>query len=415
MKIFSLSINNYKSIKTFNLELAGKSLIVSGPTGTGKTTAISTLWDIIEKVGEPVTHGEKKGLISLTLHDGKQKVFAKREFTEKTNTISILTCEGEKISAAQFKSWIHAQSVDPHKILDLGPLEQTKVLLSTVQLPEGVDLDNLASRRELIEQQRKTIAAQKKSFGVPEVKKEAYEIPIEHLQNELNEINKNANYRGELDRAIYKTENLIQNLTNNLAALNTEIEIKSKERLTILKSLAELKSERDNIPVTNQNDLSNRLSEAMLSNQAAKEYQEYLSHCDQLKNFDKQLESLENELSNIESIKLDALEKAVWPMPGLSVRNDSIYLNETLLENCGTSERMLVSALLVGHAVAKSPVKVVRMDGIESMSKSDFLTMIDVFDKLGVQVLASKVIDEERSESISIEESKEPFFSVSLL
>ena len=76
---------------------------------------------------------------------------------------------------------------------------------------------------------------------------------------------------------------------------------------------------------------------------------------------------------------------------------------------------MLVSAVLVGHAVAKSPVKVVRMDGIESMSKTDFQTMVEVFDKLGVQVLASKVIDEEKSESISIEETTEPEFTVALL
>jgi len=415
MKIFSCSIKNYKSIKSFNLELDGHSLVVSGPTGTGKTTAISTLWDIIEKVGEPVTHGEKKGLILLTLHDGKQKVFAKREFSEKTNTISILTSEGEKISAAQFKSWIHAQSVDPHKILNLGPLEQTKVLLSTVQLPEGVDLEKLASRRELIEQQRKTTAVQKKAFGVPTPLPEAHEIPVDQLKNELNIINTNANKINEISREINVTIESRQNTLHKLAELRRDIDFHTEKLAAKTKAIEDLNAAKDAIPVSNPDEISIKLSEALQQNNAAKEYQEYLHDCENLKDFDKLLNSYAVELDTIEEIKRDALERAVWPMPGLSVKDESIYLNGTLLENCGTSERMLVSAVLVGHAVAKSPVKVVRMDGIESMSKTDFQTMIEVFDKLGVQVLASKVIDEERSESISIEESVEPEFTVSLL
>jgi DNA repair exonuclease SbcCD ATPase subunit len=414
MKIFSVNIQNYKSLKSFNLELDGKSLVVSGPTGSGKTTAISTLWDIIEKVGEPVTHGERKGFISLTLQAGGKKVFARREFTEKTNTISILTSEGQKISAAEFKSWIHAQSVDPHKILDLGPQDQVKVLLSTAILPEGIDLSALDRRKVDLEDRRKGISYHKKSFGVPTPVEPVEAVSIEDLRVELNTINAAIVAKSDLGRSISDKERMRLDFTIKIDRLKTELAAMEKERDGLSDGILRLGISYDEMPVPNQTDIETKVAAAMANNQAAREYQDYLVEIKKIAEYDAELEQIGTELDTIAEVKRDALERAVWPMPGVSVQDNSIYLNGTLLENCGTSERMLVAAVLVGHAVAKSAVKIVRMDGIESMSQKDFSVMLGVFDKLGVQVLASKVVDEQ-SDSISIEESADVAFDVQLL
>lgn len=414
MKIFSVNVQNYKSLKSFNLELDGKSLVVAGPTGSGKTTAISTLWDIIEKVGEPVTHGERKGFISLTLQDGGKKVFARREFTEKTNTISILTSEGQKISAAEFKSWIHAQSVDPHKILDLGPQEQVKVLLSTAVLPEGINIDELDRRKVKLDEIRKGVAYRKKSFGIPEPVEPAEAVLVEDLQTELENINADINTRNDLSGYIAAKKTTHSNIAIRIAHLKTELLTLEKQLVVEGDAILDLQKKYDAFPTRSQDDIKAKVAAAMETNQKAKEYRDYLDATKRIAGFDEELDQINVELDTIAEVKRDALERAVWPMPGVSIKDDSIYLNGTLLENCGTSERMLVAAVLVGHAVAKSPVKIVRMDGIESMSQKDFSVMLGVFDKLGVQVLASKVVDEQ-SDSISIEESADVAFDVKLI
>jgi DNA repair exonuclease SbcCD ATPase subunit len=414
MKIFSVNVQNYKSLKSFNLELDGKSLVVAGPTGSGKTTAISTLWDIIEKVGEPVTHGKRKGFISLTLQAGGKKIFARREFTEKTNTISILTSEGQKISAAEFKSWIHAQSVDPHKILDLGPQEQVKVLLSTAILPEGINLDELDRRKVELDKSWKGVSFRKKSFGIPEPVEPAEPVLIEELQGELENINADINTKNELAKDIAELNKTDANIAIRIAHLKAELLTFEKQLVVNGCAVRDLQSKYDAFPTRSQDDIKAKVATAMETNQKAKEYQDYINATKKIAGFDEELDLINVELNTINEVKRDALERAVWPMPGVSIRDDSIYLNGTLLENCGTSERMLVAAVLVGHAVAKSPVKIVRMDGIESMSQKDFSVMLGVFDKLGVQVLASKVVDEQ-SDSISIEESADVAFDVQLL
>ena len=47
MKILSVDVVNFKKVEVLHLELDGQNLRVAGTTGQGKTTAISSLWDLM--------------------------------------------------------------------------------------------------------------------------------------------------------------------------------------------------------------------------------------------------------------------------------------------------------------------------------------------------------------------------------
>src|SRR5690554_340155 len=160
MKILSIEISNFKKIEALLLELDGNSLRVAGTTGQGKTTAISTLWDILETVGDPITHSKKgpgvKSQLRLVLGDAQKKIIAERTYTAGGSTsISIRSEDGkEKISAKEFKSWVSSLAMNPHKIMDMGPKEQTETLLRAARIPDGVDLEALDRDRAVAHEKR---------------------------------------------------------------------------------------------------------------------------------------------------------------------------------------------------------------------------------------------------------------------
>jgi len=54
MKIIGIEIQNDRAIKTFKVALGGKNLTVAGDTGTGKTTSISGLWELIKQAADAI-------------------------------------------------------------------------------------------------------------------------------------------------------------------------------------------------------------------------------------------------------------------------------------------------------------------------------------------------------------------------
>ena len=89
MHIIEIEIINNRKIRAFHSKLNGSNLEIAGSTGTGKTTAVSALWDIITKPKDGLTHGTKTGETKIVLSDGSKSITAKRAMTPKTSTISL--------------------------------------------------------------------------------------------------------------------------------------------------------------------------------------------------------------------------------------------------------------------------------------------------------------------------------------
>jgi hypothetical protein len=86
-----------------------------------------------------------------------------------------------------------------------------------------------------------------------------------------------------------------------------------------------------------------------------------------------------------------ALDSAKWPIEGLTISDGDVYYNGILFDNLGESEQMLVTAAIALGDIEKHDIKIVRMDGVESMSKKDYETLRTLFNERGVQVLSTRV------------------------
>lgn len=416
MKILKIEIVNYKKIAIFEKELDGKNITVSGKTGAGKTTAISALWDIMEKVGDPLKHGEKNGKIRVILGDKGKKVYATRKFTDKTNQVIIIDSEGEKISVQDFKSWFNSLGVNPHRIMDMKPLEQTQTLLSAVELPKGISLEGLDKQREEAADKRKVkgqlLDIAKKSIGVEPEKVEP--VDTKALIQQLNEISA---FNTKIDNAEAKALDItadIKREEERLTKIKLEIKQLQEEFKAIVKTiegLGEKEKIADNWLKENTKkdptEIEDKINSAEEVNSKIVLWNRWNENKQEAEKLEAEYKELDDEVKKLDKMKKDTIASVKWPIEGLSVKDGNVLYNGCLLSNCGHSEQMLVCGALAAASIKENELHVVRMDGIESMSPEDFKALQKIFNDKGIQVLSSRVSrgDVEENE-IVIEEGK---------
>lgn len=408
MKIIQIEVTNYRLIKALMLELNGDNMAVTGKSGQGKTTAISLLWESLKMVGDPVTHGEKKGQIRITLGDGETEVFVTRSFTAKTAPITIVTSKGKSISAGAFADWFCGLGQNPHKIMDMKPKEQAQALLEAVKLPEGVDLGELDIKRAQAATERLNLGRDGerdlKALGTEPEHPE--KVDIEALEKEEQAAALANKASDDLSASIQRSGDNMQiihaHFTETGAAVNklkaelidAEEKLKGEEAILdaaqfthddLEKKLSALPPSIDTTAMREQIQEGHRVNNNLLV------WENWNKRNLALDNLRNNYAEKDKEVKALDQAKKDALAAAEWPLEGLSVEDGTIIFNGSPLQQCGNSEQMLVCGALAAETISQHKLHVVRMDGIESMSPEDFKQLAKIFNDKGIQVLSSRV------------------------
>jgi ABC-type cobalamin/Fe3+-siderophores transport system ATPase subunit len=137
--ILLLEIINNRAIKAFKARLNGHHLEVAGKTGTGKTTAVSALWEIMDPGNDRIMHGETKSSLKVILSDGESQIHASRDYTPSGSIIKVTKVSKDMemipISAKDFKGMISSLSSNPHEIKVMKDKDRVKLLLESAGIP----------------------------------------------------------------------------------------------------------------------------------------------------------------------------------------------------------------------------------------------------------------------------------------
>ena len=133
------------------------------------------------------------------------------------------------------------------------------------------------------------------------------------------------------------------------------------------------------------------VASAEATNEKAAAYAAHMKSVDDYQDKKIEHEEISEQIKALKEKKKAALEDAKWPIEGLSVDDNKVYYNDCLLENLGESEQMLVCCALAKKDIMANPLRVVRLDGIESMSKEHFEQLTAMFNGDGIQVLSTRV------------------------
>ena len=402
MKIVSLDITNIRKVKAFTMELNGENLQIAGGVAEGKTTVINALWEILTKRSDALSHGATKGKIKIKLSDGSKTIIAERITTKKSSTLNLVDQDGDSLSAADFKSMISDLSVNPHQITNLRGDEQARVLLKAAE----VSIDLQAVNVELMELEESRLVLHRASSVLKPSDTQPEKVEKVSLSELLGEIDKgnvvnavNADSRGKL----VALEDEIAGVISEKAALETKI----MELDTVQKGLSEriekgqkVCAELKDVDVSSMKE---KVGSAEAINEKAAIYDAYEKSVDDYQDKKIKHEEVSEQIKALKEKKKAALEDAKWPIEGLSVDDYKVYYNDCLLENLGESEQILVCSALAMKDIMANPMRVVRLDGIESMSKEHFQKLTDMFNGAGIQVLSTRVA---RTDEVELGEIK---------
>lgn len=396
MTILSIEIMNNRKIQVFRKSLNGENLEVAGDAGTGKTTAVSCLWDLLEKRGDTITHGKTKGHIKIKVGNQGQWILATRINTPKTSRITILDSNGDKVSTATFKQMLSELSINPHKIIDMKPGDQLATLLKSAEL--SVDLTALD--REIAELEDERLDAYRKAEllkpGEPlDIVEPVSIMDLVDAKDKAMEANRlNQRYRNELESIKKEKSSLeekaaeilakIEDLKTQLATVQKTAEIISA-RITKGEPYVEGLVDVDVRPITEQ------IGAAEETNRKATAYTSWRANSQKHEEAVQAHAKLDQRVKEKRETRKAALDNARWPLEGLTILDGQIQYNGSLLCNLGGSEQKLVCAALALKDILSHPMRVVRMDGVESMSAADYAKLKGLFNGHGIQVLSTRV------------------------
>jgi hypothetical protein len=390
MKIIQIEIINNRKVKCFKVRLDGKNMTVAGDTGTGKTTAVSAFWDILEKCQDSITHGQSKGLIRVKLSDGSKVINAVRRNTKNMSTVRITDSEGDTIKMSDFKKLISDLAVNPHKIIDMKPAEQLRTLAAAADLGD-VDLAGMDAEEKTLEEERLALYRLMSSLSPGDEPEDVKAVDVSALAQELNRANESNAYRANLQNEVESINSTRAEESKSIEALEAQIErIKARNEGRV-KKVVELTTELDKTEEVPTAELIARIETAQETNAKANDHAGWL---EKKKLHDAKVEAhaaVDGKIKEIREAKQAALDGAKWPLDGLAIEDGNILYKNCLLSNLGTSEQLLVCSALAINEIISRPVKVVRLDGVESMSREDFAALTKLFNGKGVQVLSTRV------------------------
>lgn len=396
MKILSVDVVNFKKVEVLHLELDGQNLRVAGTTGQGKTTAISSLWDLMETVGDPIRHASDrpgvKASIRLVIGDNATRFVAERTYTKGTTKVSIKSEDGKTtISAKDFRTWVSSLAKNPHQLLKLGPQEQTAALLQAAKVPDGVDMVKLDERRatahEKREDARKEVARLGAEVGIRP--RQVERVDVRATLDRLQEL------RGDQTTATAsrdaRTRELAQ-IDQEVADLEARLRAARDRRREVAQLLQELEDWiQDNVDPAEISKLEDEFARSEEINREAQVWEDWSRDNAKLEQARATFTTQDQAVKACEEEKRKAVESIVWPVAGLTVEDGEIRFHGVPLVQCGESEQLLVCGALAAHQIAQSKIRVVRLDGVESMSSEDFQALEKIFSEYDVQVLSSRV------------------------
>lgn len=409
MQIIEIEIENNRAIKVFHSKLNGGNLEIAGGTGEGKTTAISSLWDIIEKRGDALRHGEKKGKIRVKLAAGDKKVIATRTMTEANSSITLMDENGDKISAQDFKRMISDLSVNPHRITSMKKAEQLECLIRSANLGD-YDLKS-ADRQIAIETERRLeLGRSMRATDPGEEPEKADKVDVTELMQQRDAVNEWNSLDERMDTKIEDLQTHLEKKIEAKKAYNEKIERQINELRQDLEGFNRLeqgdidalekrinegrekiKNHKKNKPKIEVSSLDDRIANANKDNESAILHENWSKKQTEYEQLVTEHAVVDELVKKLVEERKEKLDTAKWPIEGLNIEEGNILYKDCLLENLGESEQMLVTAALAIEDIMAHDFHVVRMDGIESMSEDDFNALKKLFNDKGVQVLSTRV------------------------
>lgn len=405
-KVLQMEMTNRGIIASLKLSLDGtKSLVVSGPTGSGKTTAVSTLWDALE-LNPRVQKGTKAETLRVLLGDGEGNALDIRRVNKDNGKSEITITDDRKksVSSKAVKDLLNTVSKNPLALMEKTGKERFNHLLKCSCI-DVAGYDELCKKRDSLAEERKSshqmLAYLTQKKGDSPEKTEP--VDVTELMGQLDKVNQTNDTikeaRTNFSRVCERNAAITQQIADLQAELNGNLEwLHGTEKWL------------ESNPLIDTSDIQLAINEASATNEKANAYKAWEEKYDEWKKENMKWIGLEESVKSTDAEIKTLLDKIEFPLEGLSVQDSTILYHGIPYDSLGTSKQILISAVLTAQAMVKEKdaILAMRIDRGESMDLATQNLVIDICSALGVQLFIS-VVDRtaEGNFSIDIVEGKE--------
>lgn len=380
VKINELQIENVKRIKAVKLEPTANGLtIVGGKNNQGKTSVLDSIaWALGGDRFKPSQASREGSVVQpylkITLSNG---IVVER--TGKNSSLKVIDSKGNKGGQQLLNEFIESFALNLPKFLQATANEKANILLQIIgvgdKLTELEQAENEKYNRRhtigQIAQQKKKYAAEMVHYdGVPSEPVSALEL-IQQQQEILFTNAQNQKKREHLKELREKKTTL----ENALAQVNADLEVAELSAKDLVdRSTVELEENIEQIDKLNIKIRSN----------LDKERAEETAH-----DFQRQYDTLTNELDEIRADKKKLLDNADLPLPELSVVNGEITYKGMKWDNMSGSEQLRVATAIIRKLNPECGF--VLVDKLEQMDNDTLQEFAQWLEGEELQVIATRV------------------------
>lgn len=358
-RVIRLQASNVKALKAVDVTPNPDSplVVIGGNNGQGKTSVLDSIMYALggkdAVCADPLRHGQKKGQIVVDLG----KYTATRKFTPTGQTLELKTKEGLNVPSPQgvLDSLAGVLNFDPLEFSRMAPAKRLATLISLVKL--DVDLDELATKRKTIFDKRSKLSQTHRDFlgqlrqtPEPDASLPTAKIDVAGLVAEKNKLEADNNARASLQTQLAGLQVTIEEAYEESNQLIADLEEINRRILANKERIKDLDGQEKNLnaaiaaaPTHDTRSIDAQISDASDLNTKIERAVSYRVRAADLAKMGEEVEQLSEQIEDLDQDKEDALEKAQFPVPGLSFADGDVCYNGTLYDQLSSAEQVRVS------------------------------------------------------------------------
>lgn len=413
LHVVALQVENVKRIQAVAIRPEGSVVVIGGQNAQGKTSLLDSLEMALGGgktiPAEPVRRGARKARIVADLGE----LVVERTFTPKGTALEVRNAAGvpQRSPQALLDKLCSKVAFDPLSFAREEPRKQDAILKEVL----GLDFSEIDQKRaQLYEQRRDTkrdakqlesrVDAMVLHIGVPDE-----EVSVAELLAELERRNGSAAEKERLERRASAAERDV--LVNELAirASRTRVEQFEEELRKAREELAEherdlevnraryqeCQAEAEVFTFPDPEEVRTQLAAAEETNRKVRENRQHKQLERELREKERQVESLTSAIEAIDAQKAEQLAAAQFPVPGLGFDETGPTLNGIPLEQASQAERLRVSVAI--GAALNPRVKVMLVRDGSLLDDESMRLLAELAEETGSQLWVERVGDGDAS------------------
>ena len=420
MRIIKLQAENIKKLKAVEITPTGDIVVISGRNGMGKTSVLDSIWfalgggEATKNTPKPIREGEKAAHVSIDLGD----IIVSRNWTDNDKTyLKVENADGAVFKSPQklLDEMVGRLSFDPLEFSMMSDREQRDVLLSF--LDTKINLDELEGKKQAVYQERtivnrdiKSLEGQLAGLGKPPADLPSEEISTAQIMDEYrvaqNTINQNNEVRQDLKNHQQQYVNKasdIKKIEEQIAALQSHLKEEQAELEVIRKFGKTLQTEVAGLTDPDLSTYNEKIEAAEATNIAIRDAQKYREVKTQLDKLLKESDKLTEQIKTFDKTRIDAIEKAVFPIDGLGFDELGVTYQEVPFKQASSAEQLRVSMAM---AMSLNPkIRVIRITDGSLLDSQNMKIIEELAQKNDYQIWVERV-DETGKVGIYIEDGE---------